>query len=134
MVDILAESPHVSDHIVDLLVRQQIPKRRHNLRESTRWPAMHDHCLPIAVRLRRRPSAVRKVRKRIWPPENRTRHCSTLPLAPVTGDTAAVVNLLSILDIRTFRIVERLRGKKQRATKKHDKASDECPPRSCQKS
>src|SRR5260370_20209345 len=121
MVDILAESPHVCDYVVDLLVRQQIPKRRHNLRESTRWPAMHDHCLPITVRLGRRPRAVRKVRKRIRPPEKRTRRGSTLPLTPMTGNAAAVVNLLSILHIRTFRIVERLCGKKQRATKKHEK-------------
>src|SRR6202049_3146350 len=123
-MDILAKAAHVRDHIVDLRVRQQIPKRRHNLREPTRWPAMHDHCLPIAVRLRRRPSAVRKVRKRIWPPENRTRHGSTLPLAPVTRDAATLVEFLSILHIRTFRIVERLRGKKQRATKKHDNPND----------
>src|ERR1700737_4688902 len=127
---ILTKPPHVRDHIVDLLVRQQIPKRRHNLREPTRWPAMHDDCLPIAVRLRRRPSAVRKVRKRIWPSENRTRLGSTLALAPVTGNAAAVVNFLSILHIRTFRIAERLCGKKQRATKKHDKRHDECARRS----
>src|SRR3984957_18257590 len=122
VVDIFAESPHVRDHIVDLLVRQQIPKRRHNLREPTRWPAVNDHCLPITVWLRRRPGAVRKVRKRIWPLENRTRHGSTLALAPVTGSAAAVVNLLSIVHIRSFRITERLCGKKQRPTKKHDKA------------
>src|ERR1700736_5372871 len=99
---ILTKPPHVRDHIVDLLVRQQIPKRRHNLGESTRWPAMHDHCFPIAVRLGRRPSAVRKVRKRIWPPENRTRHGSTLPLAPVTCDAATLVDFLSIPHIRTL--------------------------------
>src|SRR5580704_2286821 len=118
-MDVLAESPHERDHIVDLLFRQQIPKRRHNLGEPARWPAMHDHSLPIAVRLRRRPSAVRKVRKRICPLENRILHGSTLPLAPVTGNAAALVDLLSVLHIRTFRIVERLRGKKQRASKKH---------------
>src|SRR5712692_2201841 len=94
VMDILTKPPHVRDHIVDLLVRQQIPKRRHNLREPTRWPAMHDHCLPVAVRLRRRPCAVRKVRKRIWPPENRTRHGSTLPLAPVTRNATTFVDLL----------------------------------------
>src|SRR6202163_3897732 len=122
---ILTKPPHVRDHIVDLLVRQQIPKRRHNLREPTRWPAMHDHCLPIAVGLRRRPGAVCKVRKRIRPPENRTRHRSTLSLAPVTRNAATLVDLFSIPRIRTLRIVERLCGKKQRATKKHDKPHDE---------
>src|ERR1700736_7040192 len=130
---ILTKPPHVRDHIVDLLVRQQIPKRRHNLREPTRWPAMHDHSLPIAVRLRRRPSAVRKVRKRIWPPENRPRHGSTLPLAPVTRDAATLVDLLSIPRIRTIRIVERLCGKKQRTTKKHENPHDQCTSRSRQK-
>src|SRR5580692_1168241 len=94
---------------------------------------MHDHCLPITVRFGRRPRAVRKVRKRIWPPENRTCHGSTLPFAPVTGNTAAVVNLLSMLHIRTFRIVERLCEKKQRATKKHDKPHDKCARRYRQK-
>src|SRR6266478_6864209 len=107
-MSILTKPAHVRDHIVDFLVRQQIPKRRHNLREPTRWPAMHDHSLPIAVRLRRRPGAVRKVRKRIRPPENRTRHRSTFSLAPVTGNAATLVDLLSILHIRTFSIVERL--------------------------
>src|ERR1700736_3385757 len=115
---ILTKPPHVEDHIVDLLVRQQIPKRRHNLRETTRWPAMHDHCLPIAVRLRRRPGTVGKVGERIRPPENGTRHGSTLSLAPVTRNAATLVDLLSIPHIRTFRIVERLCGKKQRATQK----------------
>src|ERR1700680_4266356 len=130
---ILTKPPHVRDHIVDLLVRQQIPKRRHNLREPTRWPAMHDHCLPIAVRLRRRPGAVRKVRKRICPRKNRTRHGSTLPVAPVTRDAATLVDLLSIPHIWIFRIVERLCGKKQRATKKHDNPNDKCTRRSRQK-
>jgi hypothetical protein len=102
VVDIFAESPHVRDHIVDLLVRQQIPKRRHNLRESTRWPAMHDHCLPITVRLGRRPRAVRKVRKRIWPPENRTRHGSTLPFAPVTRNAATLATLSPFLTSGLF--------------------------------
>src|SRR5882672_2651722 len=132
-MDILTKPPHVGHHIVDLLVRQQIAKRRHNLREPTRWPAMHDHCFPIAVRLRRRPGAVRKVRKRIWPRENCTRHGSTIALAPVTGNAAAVVNLLSILHIWTLRIVERLCGKKQRTTRKHNKPHDECSRRSRQK-
>src|SRR6202043_1144491 len=121
---ILTKPPHVRDHIVDLLVRQQIPKRRHNLREPTRWSAMHDHCLPIAVRLRRRSGAVRKVRKRIRPPENRTRHGSTLSLAPVTRNAATLVDLLSIPHIRTFRIVERLCGKKYRTTEEHDYPHD----------
>ena len=94
---------------------------------------MYDHSLPIAVRLGRRPRAVRKVRKRIWPPENRTRHGSTLPLAPVTRDATTLVDFLPIPDIRTFRIVERLRGKKQGATKKHDKPHDKCARRSRQK-
>src|SRR5580693_10435302 len=94
---------------------------------------MHDHGLPITVWIGRRPRAVRKVRKRIWPHENRTRHGSTLPLAPVTGNAAAVVNLLSIVHIRIFRIMERLCGKKQRPTKKHDKAQDEWARRSGQK-
>src|ERR1700720_1858633 len=130
---ILTKPPHVRDHIVDLLVRQQIPKRRHNLREPTRWPAMHDHCLPIAVGLRGRPGAVCKVRKRIRPPENRTRHRSTLSLPPVTRNAATLVDLLSIPHIRTFRIVERLCGKKQRATKKHHNPHDECTRRPHQK-
>jgi hypothetical protein len=130
---ILTKPPHVRDYIVDLQVRQKIPERRHNLREPTRWPAMHDHCLPIAVWLRRGRSAVREIRKSIWPLEDRTRHGSTLPFAPVAGDAAAVVDVLSILRIRLFRIVERLRGKKQRETNKHDKAQDECARRSRQK-
>src|ERR1700732_4048603 len=120
---ILTKPPHVRDHIVDLLVRQQIPKRRHNLREPTRWPAMHDHCLPIAVRLRRRPSAVRKIRKRIWPPENRTRYGSTLPLAPVTGNAAAVVNLVLLLPDPIFRNGGARIGKKKRAAKEAQKAT-----------
>src|SRR6202790_5696575 len=122
---ILTKPPHVRDCIVDLLVRQQIPKRRHNLREPTRWRAMHDHCLPIAVGLRRRPGAVGKVRKRIRPLENRTRHGSTLSLAPVTRNAATLIDPLSIPHIRTCRIVERLCGKKKRATKRHDKQQDE---------
>src|SRR5712692_2992563 len=94
---------------------------------------MHDHCLPVTVRLRRRPRAVRKVRKHIWPPENRTRHGSALPFAPVTRDAATLVDLLSIPHIRTFRIVERLCGEKQRATKRHDNPNDKCARRSRQK-
>ncbi len=132
-MDIVAESPHVGDHIVNLLVRQQIPKRRHNLREPTRWPAMHDHCLPVAVGLRRRPSAVRKVRKRICPRKNRTRRGSTLPFAPVTRDAATLVDFLSIPHIWTVRIVERLCGKKQRGAKKHDNPNDKCTRRSRQR-
>src|SRR6266403_5012396 len=132
-MDILTKPSHVRDYIVDLLVRQQIAKRRHNLREPTRWPAMHDHCLPIAVGLRRRPGAVRKVRKRIRPRENRARYGSTLPLVPVTRNAATLVDLLSIPHIRTFRIVKRLCGKKQRATKKDDNPHDECTRRSRQK-
>src|SRR6202162_6401945 len=124
MVGILTKPTHVRDHIVDLLVRQQIRKRRHNLREPTRWPAMHDHCLPVAVRLRSGPCTVRKVRKRVWPRKNRTRHGCTLPFAPVTRDAATLVDLLSIPRTRTFRVVERLCGKQQRATKKHDNPND----------
>src|SRR5258708_18769639 len=126
MVDILAESPHVCDYVVDLLVRQQIPKCRHNLRESTRWPAMYNHCFPIAVGFGRRPRAVRKVWKRIWPPENSSLHGSTLSLAPVTRDAATLVDLLSISHIRTLRIVQRLCGKKQRATQKRDNDEYTC--------
>src|SRR6202042_155051 len=120
VVDILAESPHMGDHVVDLLVCQQIPKCGHNLREAPRWAAMHNHRLPIAVGLRRRASAVRKVRKRIGPCENRTRHGSTLALAAVTRNAAALVDLLSMLHIRTFRVVERLCGKKCRTTEDRD--------------
>src|SRR5260370_15039531 len=86
---------------------------------------MHYHCLPIAVGLRRRPGAVGKVWKRIRPLENRTRHGSTLSLAPVTRNAATLADPLSIPHIRTCRIVERLCGNKQRATKKHDKPHDE---------
>src|ERR1700722_7141010 len=133
MVDIFAESPHVRDQVVDLLVRKEVPKRRHNLRETMRWPAMDDHCLPIAVRFRRRSGAVRKIRKRIWPSENRTRYGSTLAIVSVAGNASAVVNLLSILHIGTVRIVERLRGKQQRVTKTDDKPQDERGRRSRQK-
>src|SRR5450755_2268578 len=133
MVDILAESPHVRDHIVDLFLRQQIPKSRHNLREPTRWPPMHDHCLPIAVRLRRRPGAIREIRPRIRPQEHRARCGSTLALAAVTRNATTLVDLLPIPHIRTLRIVERLCGKKQMATKKHEKAHDQCARRSRQK-
>src|ERR1700676_2247108 len=85
--------------------------------------AMDDHCLPVAVGLRRRPSAVRKVRKRICPRKNRTLHGSTVPFAPVTRDAATLVDFLSIPHIWSFRIVERLCGKKQRGTKKYDHPS-----------
>src|ERR1700745_878662 len=86
---------------------------------------MHDHCLPIAVRLGRRPCAVRKVRKRIWPPENCFRLGSTLSFAPVTRNAATLIDLLSIPHIRAFRIVERLCENRQRSTKEHDKPYDE---------
>src|ERR1700722_19487609 len=112
MMGVLTKSPHVRDDIVDLIVRQKVPKRRHNLREPTRWPAMHNHCLPVAVRFRRRPGAVRKVRKGIWPFENRTRRGSTLSIGSMTGNAATFVYLLSIRDIRTFRVVQRLSGNK----------------------
>ena len=47
------------------------------------------------------------------------------PLAPVARNAPALIGCLSIPDIRTFRIVERLCGEKQR-TKKHDNPHDEC--------
>src|SRR5207237_3083005 len=74
-----------------------------------------------------------KVRKRIWPVENRTRHGSTLSLTPVARYAATLVDFLSIPHIRIFRIAERLRRKKQRSTKKHDNPHDECTRRSRQK-
>src|SRR5216684_3531738 len=58
---------------------------------------------------------------------------SALPFAPVTRDAATLVDLLSIPHIRTFRIVERLCGEKQRATKRHDNPNDKCARRSRQK-
>src|ERR1700733_6720350 len=111
MMNIFAESAHVRDYVIDLLVAQQIPKRRHNLREPTRWPAMHYHGLPIAVRLRRGPGAVREIRKRVGPLEHCVRFGSTLPLDSVTRNASAFVDLLPILHIGGLRIVERLRGK-----------------------
>jgi len=96
--------------------------------------ARHARSLPSSCRwLRRRPSAVRKVRKRICPRKNRTRRGSTLPFAPVTRDAAALVDFLSIPHIWTVRIVERLCGKKQRAAKKHDNPNDKCTRRSRQR-
>src|SRR5258708_34725814 len=72
-----------------------------------------------------RPRAVSKSRNRRGPAEICPRHGSTLSFAPVTRNAATLVDLLSIPDIRTFRIGERLCEKRQRATKKHDKPYDE---------
>src|ERR1700692_50956 len=83
---------------------------------------MHDHGLPIAVRLRRSPGTIRKIGEGIRPLEHRARFRSTLPLAAVTRNATTLVDLLPVSHIRTLGIAQRLRGKKQMPAKKHDKA------------
>src|ERR1700692_3264466 len=121
MVDIFAEAPHVRDYVIDLVVGQQIPKRRHNLGEPPGWPPMDDHGLPIAVRLRRRPGTIRKIGEGIPPLEHRARFRSTLPLAAVARNATTLVDLFPIPHIGTLRIAQGLCGNKQMPAKKHDK-------------
>src|SRR6202011_635413 len=130
MVDILAKSPHIRHHIVDLVIGQKIPECRHDLREPTRRPAMDDGRLPVTIRLRRRAGAIGEVRKRIRPQKYCARHRSTLPVAPMTRKAASVVDLPPVPHIRALRVMERLRRQKKCAhTDKCKYAQDDASTR-----
>src|SRR3984893_7302588 len=126
MVNVFAQSPHVRHYVIDLVVGQQIPEGRHNLREPTGWPSVHDHSLPVAVWLRRSSGAIREIWKRIWSLEHCARLGSTLPVAAVTRNATALIDLLAIFHIRGLRIAQRLCRKKEMPTKKHDHAHYHC--------
>ena len=125
-----AEAAQVIDDLADLLRRQQVLERRHDLGEGARRAAVGDDGAPLDVGFGRRGRAIAEIRKRGRPLKARRGSAAVpFPSGPWHATHPAVVNLLAGVELqlaervgrtgRGLRDQRRRRGAEHRETEQH---------------